>query len=308
MQARHWVFTINNPGDELIDGDAIPDLRYMVYQRESGEKEGTVHYQGYLEFSKPKRMGALKKIFKTAHFEVRKGTRTEARDYCMKADTRLEGPFEWGDWIADKQPKAKAIDTFKKAIDEGKSDKELWDSHPWQYLHFHRALGDIRLLNTSGRDWAMSIVYILGRPGIGKSHMARTEYPLAYWKSPGQWWDGYRGQDTVILDEFSGKWFPWDYLLKLLDRYPMNVEIKGGVVPFLAKTIVITTNREPWTLYNRWKFPLEALFRRITTWIYLEGTIEDPCKTTVESILDFYPLVTGCSYEEWLTSRPPKQN
>lgn len=307
MQARHWVFTINNPGEDLIDGDAIPDLKYMVYQQERGEN-GTNHYQGYLEFSKPKRLGALKKIFKTAHFELRKGTRDEARDYCMKEDTRVAGPFEWGTWREEgKKRKERAIDTFKAAIDEGKSDKELWDSHPWQYLTFHRALGNIRLLSTSGRDWEMEVEYILGQPGVGKSKTAMAENPGAYWKSPNHWWDGYQGHTTVVMDEFSGKWFRWEYLLKILDRYPMNVEIKGGTVPFLAKKIVITSNRAPWELYNRWKFPLQALFRRITTYRLLEGTTEDPLETKVANISALYQLVTGLDYEDWLVQRPPPE-
>lgn len=305
MQARHWCFTINNPGDELIDFDVIEHVRYSVYQKEVGE-QGTPHYQGYIEFTKPKRLGAVKKIFPTAHWEVRKGTRTEARDYCTKEDSRVDGPYEYGEWRDESPKKGRAIDSFKEAIDSGKTDLELWDSHPFQFLQYHKHLGTIRLLKSSGRNWEMTVEYIYGKPGVGKSHKALTENPGAFWKAPlNQWWDGYQGQKTIILDEFSGRWFPWEILMKLLDCYPLPVEQKGGMMPMMANKIVITSNKYPWDLYNRLKFPMEALYRRITSWILLEEGVDPiiPLETKVANIWSFYPLATGLSYEDFMNNR-----
>jgi hypothetical protein len=148
------------------------------------------------------------------------------------------------------------------------------------------------------------VEYLLGAPGIGKSQAALRENPGAYWKNKSAWWDGYQGHEVVILDEFDSTWFPWATLLKLLDSTPLNIEVKGGTVPFVAKKIVITTNRNPWDLYNRWKFPVEALFRRITTWRLFEGTIQDPVNKTTGNIWDLYQHVTGRTQEDWMMDRP----
>jgi len=96
--AKHYVFTLNNP--LLSDADMLAALRdlsdhfsYCVFQREAGD-EGTVHLQGYVEFNKKLRItqiAALLAPLNGAHWEKRRGTRQQARDYCMKDDTRLEG-------------------------------------------------------------------------------------------------------------------------------------------------------------------------------------------------------------------------
>jgi len=49
MQARCWCFTLNNPEEELAVNE-WDGIAYAVWQLEIGE-EGTVHYQGYVNFS-----------------------------------------------------------------------------------------------------------------------------------------------------------------------------------------------------------------------------------------------------------------
>ena len=56
-----------------------------------------------------------------------------------------------------------------------------------------------------------------------------------------QWWDGYGTHDTVILDDFRGDCMRLTDLQRLLDWYPLWVEIKGGSLPMLATRYVITS-------------------------------------------------------------------
>ena len=44
----------------------------------------------------------------------------------------------------------------------------------------------------------------------------------------GKWWDGYSGQETVVLDDFKDYAMPLVELQRLLDWYPLWVEVKGG--------------------------------------------------------------------------------
>lgn len=75
----------------VLHGKAV----YAVGQLEKGE-EGTVHIQFYLNFKKPGiTIAGLKKHCPLAHFEQVR-VNNGADKYCMKEDTRLEGPYEFG--------------------------------------------------------------------------------------------------------------------------------------------------------------------------------------------------------------------
>lgn len=66
------------------------------------------------------------------------------------------------------------------------------------------------------------------------------------WWSPGdfQWFDGYFDQRIVIIDDFRGE-YPLPLLLKLLDRYPMRVPVKGGFTNWAPTKVYITSNVQP---------------------------------------------------------------
>lgn len=60
-------------------------------------------------------------------------------------------------------------------------------------------------------------------------------------KNSVMWWDGYEGQETVVLDDYRPWWCPFSFLLGILDRYPIHVQTKGGWVNFIPSKIIITT-------------------------------------------------------------------
>jgi len=85
--------------------------------------------------------------------------------------------------------------------------------------------------------------------GVGKTRKVFDDETDIY-MYPGQgWFDGYFGQDIVLFDDFSGSEFKITYLLKLLDRYPMSVPIKGAFVQWVPRKIYITSNLDPDSWY-----------------------------------------------------------
>lgn len=101
QRLRNWCFTaFSDPAS--VPFAKLRNVRYCVYQHELCPTTAQDHWQGYIEFTEPMRLEAVKRIFddRTLHLEVRRGTRDQARAYCMKEDTRFPGdePIEYGDW------------------------------------------------------------------------------------------------------------------------------------------------------------------------------------------------------------------
>jgi hypothetical protein len=127
-QFRNVCFTVNNPAGKLTWPDFVS---YGVYQLERGEN-GTLHWQGYAELSRPVRLTVLKKWLQSAHFEKRHGSDVQARDYCMKRDeTYVDGPWEHGTFVpsANTQGKRNDIQAVIEAVDGGASRMEIYREH-----------------------------------------------------------------------------------------------------------------------------------------------------------------------------------
>lgn len=104
-----------------------------------------------------------------------------------------------------------------------------------------------------------------GKSGTGKSRRAWHEAGLdCYSKCPrSKFWDGYQGQQHVVIDEFRGG-IDVSHMLRWLDRYPCRVEIKGSSRPLSCTKIWITSNLNPLDWYPDLDVDTkEALIRRI---------------------------------------------
>lgn len=112
------------------------------------------------------------------------------------------------------------------------------------YIRHYSSLKRIRVdsMENVPRPEVSSRVFI-GPSGVGKTRLAWEQAGNdAYIKNPNtKWWDGYRGQANVIIDEFVGR-IDISYLLTWLDRYPCTVEIKGYSLPLTAINFWITSN------------------------------------------------------------------
>lgn len=276
-RVRHWVFTINNPTVRSVAGPLLArdlcgkeHVRYVVFQFEKGS-QGTEHIQGYIEFDTSMRFSKVKDLLTqwggVPHLEKRRGTRDQARDYCQKEESRLSGPFEAGEW-ATSQGKRTDLHDAADTLQTTRDLSEVARAHPVQWIRYYRGFESL-FSRTMGRREAPPTVHLLyGTTGSGKTRWAYQGYPDLYRKAPDtKWFDGYEGQATVLLDDFVGaaSKMSLSYLLQLLDRYDIRVEIKGSYVPLLATTIIITTNIHPrkWYDYSTREEQYKALARRV---------------------------------------------
>jgi len=256
--SRRWCFTINNPCKD--DNPEVLPYKYLVWQLERGDS-GTRHFQGAVQLSGVFRLAALKVLLPRAHWEKMQAKGLEAFEYASKEEGRLEGPWTRGepprpgtrtDWNA-----------LKARIDGGASDVELSQEYFQIFLRCARGIRDYRLVNSKPRNKRPEIVIFWGESRTGKSLLARDAFPGAFWKPKNAWWDKYFMQDTVVFDEFYS-WVSFDDILRILDWYPLIVEIKGTAVELFANRFVFTSNQDPRDWYRKLpEFRREAFFERI---------------------------------------------
>ena len=265
-RASDWCFTLNNYNDDEVNIIRNLPVQYVCYGKEVGES-GTPHLQGFLQLghNHRKTLTALKAFIgiPRIHLEIRSknATNEQARDYCFKSD---KDPFQKGDFCSG-QGMRSDIDRFVAKIREGASVADLLDTCPEEMVKYHKAYDRFHPDFAPKRNWPMEVIWCYGPTGTGKSFWANRSYPDAFRKPPGKWWDGYDGEETVILDEFRADWFPFYHLLLLLDRYPLKVEIKGGTRQFSSKRVIITCPVHWNEMYrSQTEEKLNQLQRRIT--------------------------------------------
>lgn len=269
--SQFWVFTVNNPVAEL---GLLEGATYQVWQLEKG-KNGTKHYQGYVEFLCRKTLAAMKRLIYGAHWEMRKGTAVQARDYCMKEDSRLEGPWELGHMSSPEQGTRTDISKFQE--DCVKLDKgAMWRRYPVEMTKYWRMYNDLVLRCVPPRRGDRQVILCYGSAGTGKTLYARSLVPLEDMSvvpvSKDMWFDGVGGARLVVLDDFTGA-FPLDRCLQLLHEWPEKVAVKGGFVWWNPEIVVITTNTHPmeWYDWEKREVQKEALGRRFTRLVYFSG-------------------------------------
>lgn len=270
MSGKNWCFTINNPtqNEQQISFCLQQVSGYHIFQRERGE-HGTEHYQGYVQFTSRKRLTQCKKLFPTAHWEMAKGTPQQNAAYCSK-EPRISETVVYGQMST--QGARIDIEEFRDRILEGKTDRELIEDHAVQVAKFPKFIQFVRNTLWSPRTEKPTVKCYYGPSGSGKTRRA-IEYQgfdntyMVSRPDSGRplWWDGYdpTHHTTIIIDDFYG-WVPWSYLLRLLDRYPFQVEIKGGKIHFNSPNIFITSNQHPDKWYkNVPNDDLTPMLRRI---------------------------------------------
>lgn len=201
-----------------------------------------VHLQGYIELLASTRFNAVRRLLPDGtHIEPRHGTARQAIEYCKK-DGRF-GVF--GEPATSAQGERSDLSLACEAIEAGTALSEVAAEHPSTYVRYHRGLERYRDIRRgpSARAGDVVSVWLYGPTGIGKTREAWRAFPDAYCKDPDTtWWCGYDGHSAVIIDDFrAGGKLSIPYLLRLLDRYIMSVQVKGGHVWMTAHQFVITT-------------------------------------------------------------------
>jgi hypothetical protein len=234
---RSFCITINNYTETDLEQLQKLKSNYILLAHEVGEETQTPHIQGFLYFKNTTTIARLSKHIPRAHIEITQGTNEQAINYCRKDQNII---FENGK-APIKPGKRNDLTDIRRAVQQGEDMVSIINNYPANYQAIRYA-EKIRTYLEPKRNWQPKVFWYYGETGTGKTKNAYAFLgENAYFKDGSKWWDGYDAHESVIIDDFRPSQFSFQELLRLLDRYPHQVEYKGGTRQFLAKTIIITT-------------------------------------------------------------------
>nr|AIY31232.1 putative replicase protein [Dromedary stool-associated circular ssDNA virus] len=282
---EHFKWTFQN----------IINFNYIIACKENHQDQGH-HYHLYFESEEPfrstnERIFDLQFQIGTYHPNIEPVKRTPWKtvDYIKK-----DGDF-W-EYLPENAPKP-ALENMTKS-EKNKFLKEhnpleLYDDGlltPQQCAGLLKAkelIARARIDSVKRKDPPF-VLWFWGSTGSGKTRTAieiATDMGKEYWISHSeklQWFDGYHGQEVVIFDDFRRNMCTFNYFLRLLDRYTMQVQVKGGYVNWIPKIIIITCPVDSSTAYTYFDIKtneerewdnLQQLKRRITDEICFDDYI-----------------------------------
>lgn len=256
------MFTINNPTptDRRLLMKLEKSAKYIVYGNEVAPSTGTPHIQGYCEFgSQISRSQLVKKYLpRGGHLQARRGTSLQASEYCKKGGNYVESG------TLSKSGRRTDIESYTTAVLSGQSFLQLAESHPLLNARYYRYADRLRLHTRAAlprKFEKVEVIVLCGEAGLGKTRRAGEIDPYLWEWNDKRWFDGYDGQETMLIDDFDGSDIPYKYLLRLLDGYQFLLPIKGGFTWKEWRRVIITTSHHPRQWYG--KYPQE-LKRRIS--------------------------------------------
>jgi len=207
-QGKYWLITYkatNNANEDFdkmgLDWWESRDIIWSRGQLESGEHTGYTHWQFVVCFAKKVRMGRLVQIFGQGHhYELT--ICDKANEYVEKDDTSLGCRWEVG-----KLPFKRNSKTDWEAVKKQAIAGDLDNIPASVFVCHYSSLRKISMDYMKGTETPKQVKVFWGPTGTGKSRRAWQEAGMdAYPKSPTtKFWDGYRGEENVVMDEFSGQ-------------------------------------------------------------------------------------------------------
>lgn len=248
---RYWIGTYFPSDDEQSDyttSGAIPVLR-LDYEREDvtcwrgqwewggkGDKDGKLHCQFAVAFRDQVRAPQARRIVGGVHGPfsgyLEPAFSKNVWDYVTKQASRVAAIDGYGS-LSDDQGHRSDLDVLYEHIANGMPLWDVMSRFPKQFMRNHAAVSKLCAMYDKPRPYGPVDVEVWWGPtGTGKSHTAFHQYPEAYRKTiPGKWWEGYKGETVVVFEEFNpneDKELRLPELLKILDKYPYQIEIKGS--------------------------------------------------------------------------------
>ncbi len=273
---RCWFLTYSQCTEQCTKEDLLAKLKEIDNVQEYAigaerHKDGGLHYHVYVKFE-----GGVSP--KNANPTFKWGEQVANSKVVRGLGKVVQYVIKDGDYISNieniqtyVENKAKKLTTYllengvNKAVEEGEVGL--------------RGIKRLRMDVTDFKLHELAVeptihckgIWIHGPTGAGKTTAALQRYPGCFRKPPTKWWDGYEGQEVVLLDDLrkeNAKFIVY-YLTQWMDRHaPPAGEVKGGNMPLPFKWFVVTSQ---WSIDEIFDEPRDrdAIQRRC------DGRIED---------------------------------
>ncbi len=284
--AKHYCFTdftrkeVKDWKTLSLSADFVNRVDYLIVGMEICPTTGRPHGQGYVKMIKPVRFTGAQKalVLPTTHFEIRRGTIEEAIAYCENKDPKEEcilkdakDIFEYGE-----RPKGQGtrsdIQVGIDILKSGGGISEIAETAPHLIVKYPSGfvkLASVLLEKDVPIEREIKVYWLWGKTGTGKSHSAmyaeKDPFVMHGYQLEKGYFDNYKGQTTLIIDEFAHQ-CKITYLLSLLDKWKLELNVKYGSTFAQWTTVFVTSNiNYPDSLYPQANDEHRAaLFRRIT--------------------------------------------
>nr|QEL50689.1 replication initiator protein [Okra leaf curl alphasatellite] len=202
IKSQWWCFTVfflSSTAPDLTPLFENTAVSYACWQEEESPTTKRRHLQGYLQCKGQRTLAQIKSIFGdlNPHLEKQRARKTdEARDYCMKEETRVSGPFEFGEYCAAGSHKRRQRDAVVR------SPVRMAEENPAVYRRvkakiaeeeFQKSAPEIQISNL--KSWQLRLKQLLSRDpddrtifwvygpngGEGKSTFARDLFRSGTW-------------------------------------------------------------------------------------------------------------------------------
>lgn len=266
---RNICVTSFNTNEDYLDEIKLVS-RYVVWQLEKCPTSLKCHFQIYIQLKNQMRFSGIKSLLPGAHIEGACGDPISNKKYCTKDESRIDGPWEFGEMKASgKRNDLEAI--AHKILNKDFDATQVAECYPSQFIRYHKGFDKlIQIRDAKKQEFRkLDVIIYWGGAGSGKTRAATSisdDYYMLDNSGDTLWFDGYAGESVLIIDDFYG-WIKYNYLLRMLDGYILRCPIKGGFIYAKWKTVVITSNNPPAEWYS--KGLTSALDRRISRIIEL---------------------------------------
>ncbi|CBK25803.1 replication association protein [Tomato leaf curl Cameroon alphasatellite [CM:OMHD3:Ok:09]] len=202
VQSSWWCFTVfflSSTAPDLVPLFENTAVSYACWQEEESPTTKRRHLQGYLQCKGKRTLSQVKYLFGglNPHLEKQRARKTdEARDYCMKEETRVSGPFEFGEYVAAGSHKRRQREAVER------SPVRMSEENPSVFRRvkakiaeeeFQKSAPEIQISNL--KSWQLRLKQLLSRDpddrtifwvygptgGEGKSTFARDLYRSGSW-------------------------------------------------------------------------------------------------------------------------------
>lgn len=268
--SRKWQLTINNPEKHGYTHEWIKELlssfksiKYWCFADEIGENE-TPHIHIYMATENGVRFSSIKNKFPEAHIEMARGTSQENKDYIFKIGKhektqkaeghKPETREEYGEMPVERQGSRNDLNDLYDQLKEGMTIEEIIEDSPQHMLKITQ-LEKVRqtLLAKKYRKKfrELEVTYVYGETGTGKTRdiLQKYDYEVYRITSYAHPFDGYKGEDVIVFDEFRSSLKLGDMLI-YLEGNPHELPARYGNKQACYTKVYIVSN---WELMKQYK-------------------------------------------------------